>query len=174
MITYVRIPTRSHQGMLKSLRALCRRALGCSGLVGLAALCLLPMSAVAALGGDAASVSADQAAFNAGQEIADHGSYSVYTLTTPAGLTVREYLAATGGVFAVAWKGPMLPNLRQLLGGYYARYVSTPRTHRGGHGHRALRQSDLVVESSGHMRAFFGRAYLPQALPAGVTASAIQ
>ncbi|MGV7246462.1 DUF2844 domain-containing protein, partial [Caballeronia sp. M23-90] len=32
----------------------------------------------------------------------------------------------------------------------------------------------LVVRSGGHMGAFVGQAYLPQALPAGVSASDIQ
>jgi hypothetical protein len=160
--------------MTLSLRAPCLQPIGYPGLIMLIALCLLPLPAFAALGGDVESIRADQAAFNAAPAIADKSGYSIYTLQTPAGLTVREYLAANGTVFAVAWEGPMLPDLKRLLGGYYARYTSAPRTHPGGHGHRGVHQDDLVVESGGHMRAFFGRAYLPKALPAGVAASEIQ
>jgi hypothetical protein len=35
-------------------------------------------------------------------------------------------------------------------------------------------QSTLVVQSGGHMGAFSGRAWLPPALPAGVSGSDIQ
>jgi hypothetical protein len=146
-----------------------------SGVIALLAmLCVLPPAAFAALGGDVESIRADQAAFNAAPAITDKGGYSIYTLQTPAGLTVREYLAATGTVFAVAWEGPMLPDLRRLLGGYFAHYTADARAHPGGHGHRAVHRDDLVVESSGHMRAFFGRAYLPPALPPGLDTAAIQ
>lgn len=136
--------------------------------------CLLPVSASAALGGDVESIRADQAAFDASQQIADHGGYAVYTLQSPAGLTIREYLAPDGTVFAVAWAGPMLPDLKRLLDGYFTRYTDAVHARRGGHGHREIRLSDLVVESGGHMRAFFGRAYLPHSLPDGVAAAAIR
>jgi hypothetical protein len=139
-----------------------------------AALCLLPAAAPAALGGDAASVEADQAAMNASEQISAGNGYQVHELQNGAGMKVREYLSDGGRVFAVAWEGPMLPDLKRLLGSYFARYTAAARTHRGGHVHRGVHQDDLVVESSGHMRAFFGRAYLPKALPAGVTASAIR
>jgi hypothetical protein len=34
--------------------------------------------------------------------------------------------------------------------------------------------SNLVVQVGGHMRAHSGRAYLPQALPSGVTAGDLE
>jgi hypothetical protein len=37
-----------------------------------------------------------------------------------------------------------------------------------------VHQSGLVVETGGHMGAFVGRAYLPQALPQGVSADDIK
>jgi hypothetical protein len=38
----------------------------------------------------------------------------------------------------------------------------------------SLHQADLVIESSGHQRSFFGRAYLPNEIPAGITIQDIQ
>lgn len=135
---------------------------------------LLSQSAEAALGGDAASMQADQAEMKAGQTITAADAYQVYELQTATGMVVREYLSAAGTVFAVAWEGPMLPNLRRLLGDYFARYTEAAQSWRGGHGHLVIRQDDLVVESSGRMRAFFGRAYLPQRIPQGVAVSDIR
>jgi hypothetical protein len=37
------------------------------------------------------------------------------------------------------------------------------------HRHVDISQANLVVHASGHMRAFSGIAYLPQAIPAGVS-----
>jgi hypothetical protein len=44
----------------------------------------------------------------------------------------------------------------------------------GGHGPGIVQDSGLVVHSGGHMGAFSGQAYLPQALPAGVSGTDIQ
>ena len=139
------------------------------------ALCAFPLSASAALGGDMESVDADQAAMNATEQIAASSeSYTVYELRTPAGTVVREFLSLDGRVFAVAWKGPLLPDLRQILGGYFKQYTEAAHNQHGGHGHLVIRRSDLVVESSGHMRAFSGRAYLPQAMPQDIAVTEIQ
>jgi hypothetical protein len=140
----------------------------------LLALLAVSTPVLAALGGDAASVAADQAAMNAAEQVRAGSGYQVHELRNEAGLKVREYVSDAGQVFAVAWDGPMLPDLNRLLGGYFARYAAAARTHRGGHVHRGVHQDDLVVESSGQMRAFFGRAYLPKALPPGVAISVIR
>ena len=126
----------------------------------------LAAPAMAALGGDASSVEADRvsmkgalAAFNTVR------GYAVHEITTSAGVHVREYLAG-GRVFAVSWQGPVIPDLRQMLGGYYATYAQAATgPHGGGHRHLRIEQPGLVVESNGHMRAFYGRAWDPALLP---------
>jgi len=135
----------------------------------------VPESASAALGGDMESVDADQTALNAAEQIATSSdSYTVYELRTPAGTVVREFLSLDGRVFAVAWKGPLLPDLRQILGEYFKQYAEAAHNQHGDHGHLVIRRSDLVVESSGRMRAFSGRAYLPRAMPQDLAVSDIQ
>ena len=133
-----------------------------------------PVPALAALGGDVASVQADQSRMNASQQITGSGAYSVYELQMPTGTIVREYVSAEGAVFAVAWQGPLLPDFKQILGAYFAPYTAAAARQRGSHGHLLIQQADLVVESSGHVRAFFGKAYLPQMLPQGMAVSEIQ
>jgi hypothetical protein len=139
------------------------------------AMASVPGLAWAALGGDMESVDGDQAAMNATEQIATSSdSYTVYELRTPAGTVVREYLSLDGSVFAVTWKGPLLPDLRQIFGDYFKQYAEAAHNQHGDHGHLVIRRSDLVVESSGRMRAFSGRAYLPQAMPQAVAVSDIK
>ena len=131
--------------------------------------------AMAALGGDVSSVEADRASlkgaltgFRAGQ------SYGVHELTTASGVHVREYVAG-GKVFAVSWQGPVIPDLRQVLGAYYTTYAQAAAApHAGGHRHLRVEQPGLVVESNGRMRAFYGRAWDPALLPASFTVSDIR
>ena len=105
-------------------------------------------------------------------------SYTVRETTLGNGTVVREYLAADGSVFGIAWRGPQMPDLNDLLGSYFPQYVAGVKTVRaargGGHGPVSVVQSGLVVNSGGHMGAFSGQAWLPPALPAGVSGSDIQ
>ena len=105
-------------------------------------------------------------------------SYTVRETTLGNGTVVREYLAADGSVFGIAWHGPQMPDLNDLLGSYFPQYVAGVKAVRaargGGHGPVAVDQSGLVVRSGGHMGAFSGQAWLPPALPAGVSGSDIQ
>lgn len=123
----------------------------------------------AALGAPYASVADDQAKMKASIQVTSGAAYQVHALTLPTGTVVREYVANGGEVFAVAWSGPVKPDLRQTLGDYFPSYVAAAKAKFGGHNHLFLSTPDLVIQSSGHMRAFSGRAYLVQAVPAGVS-----
>jgi hypothetical protein len=96
-------------------------------------------------------------------------NYRVHDIELPSGTVLREFAALDGKVFAVAWSGPSIPNLRQALGRYFDEYVSAAGAMHGVRHRIEVQESDLVVQSGGHMRRFSGRAYLPAALPAGVT-----
>jgi hypothetical protein len=104
-------------------------------------------------------------------------NYTVRSTTLASGTVIDEYLSAEGTVFGIAWHGPRVPDLASLLGSYFPQYqqgLKAQRAARGGRGPVSVQDSGLVVDSNGHMGAFAGRAYLPQALPAGVSASDIQ
>jgi Protein of unknown function (DUF2844) len=77
-------------------------------------------------------------------------------------------------VFGVSWKGPTLPDLSQLLGSNFAEFQNTLQRKPGRRKAAVVRNSDLVVESAGHTRAFYGRAYLNSLLPDGVTQEVVQ
>ncbi len=141
----------------------------CSGLVAL----FLPFSLSASLGGDVTSVQADVAKMQATLRTTSSDSYTLHEIQTPAGVAVKEYASAAGKVFAVTWKGPSHPDLRQLLGPYFEQFVQAEqaqRAQRRGHGPVLIQQPGLVIQITGHMRSFAGRAYVPQMLPAGVRA----
>ena len=137
-------------------------------------LFLYPFSAFATLGEASTSTEADRASMKASLRIVPASTYSIHEIQTPAGTTVREYVSRQGMVFAVAWQGPLMPDLRQALGRYFDRYAAAANAKRPGRRPVAVRESDLVIQSGGRMRSFSGRAYLPHLLPQGVTLEELQ
>lgn len=128
--------------------------------------------------GTAVMRSASSASSGATTSTAASASYTVQQTTLGNGTVIREYISSAGSVFGLAWSGPQMPNLSDLLGNYFPQYVAGVTSARqlrgGGHGPGIVQGSGLVVRSGGHMGAFSGQAYLPQALPAGVSATDIQ
>lgn len=136
---------------------------------------VLPLACHAALGDRVTSVQSDQKKMRAAsRDVQSHAQYKVHEMQGDAGTIVREYESTDGVIFAVAWDGPVKPDLRQLFGKYFDQYQSASRAGQAGHRHSTIRQSNLVVRSSGHIRAFSGLAYLPQQLPAGVSIDELQ
>lgn len=133
----------------------------------------IALPAVAALGGDEATVQADQAQIRGSLRIARTARYAVHEIEAPSGTIVKQYVSPAGKVFAVAWQGPRMPDLRQVLGEHFDAYLEAVRNKRA-RGPVSIRQPGLVVHSSGHMRAFVGKAYLPEMLPQGVAADEIR
>ncbi len=125
----------------------------------------------AALGGDAASVAADARGLGGAVSVTPMQTYELREIICADGLRVREFLDRAGSVFAVAWSGPVLPDLRQLLGSDYGAYRRAIAALDRPGLKRELRVvlPDAVVELGGHLRAYAGRAYRPAAIPAGIT-----
>jgi hypothetical protein len=141
------------------------------GVALLGGMAALPVQA--ALGGPEATVEADRLQVAGTARVLRSPAYTVHELQTPSGTVVREFVSPAGTVFGVAWQGPTMPDLRQVLGAYFEPYAQAA-TQRRAHGPLTVAQPGLVVHSGGHMRAFVGRAYIPQAVPPGVDAAAIK
>jgi hypothetical protein len=142
------------------------------------AIIALPANASATLGRDASSVDADRVRMQGALlRIARSDAYTVHEMRSASGTTVREYVSSNGIVFAVAWQGPWLPDLRQMLGVYFDDYQralqSTPNNRRA-RGSLTVELPDLTVQMSGHPRAFSGRAYVPRLMPLRVQAETIR
>jgi hypothetical protein len=137
--------------------------------IGIGALWIQP--ARAALGSDAASVATDAAELHGIARATLQQQYDIEEITNANGMRVREFLNRNGSVFAVTWSGPVVPNLRTLLGASFEGYIKSVAALTQPGLHRSLRiaTSELVVESGGHMRAYSGRAYLPLLIPTGVS-----
>jgi hypothetical protein len=98
-------------------------------------------------------------------------SYVARDTTLASGTRVREYVADGGIVFAVTWEGPMLPDLKTLLGKYFDTLVAeSARLPRAGRSQLAVDLPEVVIHSGGHMRAFEGSAWIPAEFPAGFSA----
>ncbi|HEY1803648.1 MAG TPA: DUF2844 domain-containing protein [Terracidiphilus sp.] len=134
------------------------------------------LPAMASLGGHADSIQADTAHMSATVNRTSGSSYETHELQSPAGTVVTEYLSSSGTVFAVTWHGPFMPDLQQILGSYFAQYSAALSSRPRQYGHRPLniQQTGIVVQTSGHMRAHWGRVYVPALVPEGVNAEQLQ
>jgi hypothetical protein len=141
------------------------------------AVCLLSsLSSLASLGGDVASVQADATSMQAHVRSTQHSAYMLHEMQSATGIAIREYISASGTVFGVAWKGAYPPNLKQLLGSEYEQYeqaINTP-SGRVGHGPVTIRLPNLVVQLSGHMGDYSGRAYIPDKVPTDMSLESIR
>jgi hypothetical protein len=137
-------------------------------------LLAVSLPAFATLGGDLASVQADQAHLKGSLRITPAANYTVHEIQPVPGTLIREYVSPAGKVFAVAWKSPGHPDMRQLLGTYFEQFQRAAQGKRARHAPLLVHEPGLVVELGGHPRRFFGRAYVPEMVPEGVPVEKIR
>ncbi|WP_341314967.1 DUF2844 domain-containing protein [Paraburkholderia sp. IMGN_8] len=116
---------------------------------------------------------ADPAVAGASPQTLLNGALRMRTLTDAGNTTLNEYASSTGQIIAYTWQGPTMPDLRALLGKYVDSYRAGAAALTAGgnlHTSRVVRP-DVIVESGGPMRGYAGRAWLPAALPPGITSN---
>ena len=126
-------------------------------------------SVQASLGGRRDSIDADGRHLSARMSAQSAATHTVHVLTMPNGEVIREFARPDGVVFAVTWRGPARPDLRQLLGPRFDD-VQADNILPGGRRTRrplAVRRGDFQLSSGGHAGAFWGMAYLPASAPPG-------
>jgi len=123
--------------------------------------------AQAALGDDVAEVAVDQARMQASLQVWRSGNYAIHELTSPSGIKVRHFVGDSGKVFAVSWSGGWRPNLRDIMGAHYDRFIAATRGKRVARGVARIELPGMVVVMGGHQRAFYGHVYLTDLVPAG-------
>jgi hypothetical protein len=132
--------------------------------------------AQAALGEFVDSVESDRESLTAVRgAMTAHRDYTVHEIKTGS-TVIREYVSASGLVFAIAWKGLVHPDLTELLGSYAGEYQEALRQTPRQQGRRQLqvKTNRVVVQKWGHIRDMKGRAYAPDLIPPGVSIDAIQ
>jgi|SRR5579862_8905808 len=137
-------------------------------------LCLCSAPAWAALGEPIASVETDRRALDGQIRSSALQGYTVHEITRPDGAIVKEFASPAGIVFAVTWQGPSMPNLSQLLGKYFTPFQQAARANVRRRGPVVVHSGTLVVESSGHMRGFHGRAYITNHMPESVSKEVVK
>ncbi|HEV2378322.1 MAG TPA: DUF2844 domain-containing protein [Terriglobia bacterium] len=135
---------------------------------------LLSVPSWAVLGQPEQSVTSDQKRLRGELRSTTGQGYTVHEIDAPDGMIVKEYAAPGGMVFGVSWRGPTMPDLQNLLGSYFPEFRQSAANAGPHHRVLAVRTARLVVESSGHMRSFRGRAYVASLLPANITEEVIQ
>ncbi|HEX3680127.1 MAG TPA: DUF2844 domain-containing protein [Galbitalea sp.] len=133
--------------------------------------------AKAGLGNTLASVQSDRLSMKGQLRGRSEAGYSVQEITAASGTVVREYVSSSGVVFAVSWYGSSMPDLQQTLGSYFTQFQAAVQARRAqqpgprGHNHLEIHTPSLVVRSFGHMRQYFGVAYVPALMPANLSLS---
>jgi len=153
------------------------RSLLFAAMAGVASFAICESSAQAALGGKLDSMQIEASSLRG--HLASTSSTSAYTtqvITLETGTTVREYANAAGQVFAVSWKGPRPPDLSQLLGAHFSEFRASLQTpvHGDLHRHVQVQTSQMMYVGGGRMNNMHGTAWLPAAIPAGVSPEGLQ
>ena len=103
--------------------------------------------------------------------------YTVHETTLENGTVLREFSGRNGQVFALTWRGPVLPDMQDMLGSYPPLYTDQLRQQKAQglrRGPVAIQHASLVLRSGGRMRRFTGQAYAPALLPSGVAIAELQ
>jgi len=149
-----------------TLRLACVWRALCASLTLLTILAQAP-SARAALGDDVSSVENDRIRMRASLRVIKHATHDVHEMATSIGTKVREFVGKDGKVFAVSWSGGWRPNLRDIMGSHYGRFIENTRGHRRQRGPARLELPGMVVFVGGYLRMSFGYVYLLDRLPTG-------
>lgn len=145
----------------------------------LIAVCALALAASAELGGDVSTVQNDMARMKGTVKVTEQQGYTVQEITAAGGTHIKEFVSPAGKVFGVSWKGQLMPDLQQLFGAYFPMYSQalqgqsqkrTPLRRRGLN----IQEPGLVVQATGHMRSYMGRAYVPELIPEGLNPEVIR
>jgi uncharacterized protein DUF2844 len=143
--------------------------------IALLVIVFLSTNTRAELGGSVSSVQNDRERMKGSVRVMPSTAFTIHEIQTPSGTKVREFVSPAGRVFGVAWEGPWMPDLRQLLGPYFDQFVKAAQeSKRHGRGPLSIESNGLVVQTGGHARSFFGRAYLLANMPQNVKAEDIK
>jgi hypothetical protein len=133
-----------------------------------------PIEAYATLGGNVASILDNEQHLGAVRQVRPLAKGERHDLVLPSGTVVHEYVAPGGAVYALTWRGPRMPDMRELFGAYFAELARRDIRTSSGHHRLTIVGPDFMVRSSGHPRSFEGRAWVPSLVPSGISPGALE
>jgi len=167
------MPTPRETDHNEMMRA--RRVAPRSRVLLIALLVLHAPAAHAALGATREDLLRDAAALQTTRvTITSREHYDVHEMIAGDGTTVRAYVEPGGRVFAVTWSGRVQPDLRVVLGPYYAQFLQAAHAPHPSHHVLTLTTPDLVLSVVKLPRGFAGHAHLPSLVPAGTAVDALR
>jgi len=136
-------------------------------------LFLVTLPAAATLGQSRDSVESDRRLLHGRLTTVEAQGYTIHQFTRDDGGVLKEFVSPDGKVFGIAWQGPTMPNLAQLLGSHFAEFQQATKSAQR-RAPLSVHVGQLVVESSGHLRSFRVRAYLINLLPNDLSPEVVQ
>ena len=148
-------------------RVMCRTGLSRASLAIVFLAAAAP--ALAGLGESTGLIARDATRLGAGAPVRTPlQGYERHAIVARSGTQVREYASATGTVFAVAFEGRTVPDLKLLLGTRHDAYVRALHPGPSTHKVNTVTTPDVVVTIVKLPRGFVGTAHAPGLVPAGV------
>lgn len=122
----------------------------------------------AALGGNVHELTAEGAALKMTAVVVSsaHG-YNVHEFRAKK-ITIHQFAAMDGKIFAVAWQGKTHPDLALLMGTHFADFekaLAQAKKSNRGHTPIKIEVEGFHLELGGHAMAVYGRAWLVDQLP---------
>ncbi len=131
----------------------------------------------AELGGAADTIQVDQVRLRGVTHQRTDWQMTTHEISLSDGSSIKEYVNASGLVFAVSWHTRLKPQLQALLGSPYVPVLPSLVAASGVSSMKrtqSMRQPHLVLRQGGRMNAFVGLAYIPTLVPNGVNADALR
>ena len=135
-------------------------------------LCTPSVPAFAGLGEHEGSIHADSVRMHANRSVVAMPQYSINDLVSTDGSRVRQYVSASGMVFAVSWNTLYKPDLSAVLGATFPAYATAAQEaarHPGIQRRFRHESLDFVVQSTSHLNVFSGFAFRRSMVPLGVS-----
>lgn len=138
---------------------------------------LVSLSAMAELGGTAATVDNDRVRVGGTRRVVQAQAYAMHEIRTANNGVIHEFVGPNGNVFAVTYVGQFPGESNGLLGKYSAQVTQAVQARPGGQpaGRSVhVEMPGLRYHAMGHLRYFSMRAVVPENVPAGVNVEEIQ
>ncbi len=133
--------------------------------------------AQASLGDDSSTVEADRRVLRGTRvAVVTHAKFAVHEIRS-GGMSLKEYAASNGKIFAVTWTGTHQPDLSSIFGTYFEDFSQANQAAvkvKGVRSHARIEGKKVTVERFGHMGSIRGKAFVQSLLPQGVSLDEIK